>query len=346
MSIMTVEGLVDSDALGIISPHEHVLADIRNQFTEPVEATKRALAEQKVSIGNLDALTRNPYAVRDNLVLNDVALAEEELLQFKRAGGDAIVDATSRGIGRDPKALLSISRATGIKIIGGCGYYTFDTHPPGMDNWTVEEIRDEMIKELTTGIGATQIRAGVIGELGTSERIHPNEKKVLRAAAGANKATNAGVIVHTYPWSENALEIINILTGEGMAPNKISINHIDVEINVDYCRAIVIKGAFIEFDNFGKEYYIDSWDRGFAGGVFARDIDRVKIMRTLVDEGYGGNILMSTDVCLKTLLHRFGGWGYDHILSHIVPMMQEEGIPEDQIDIILRENPKKLLVLN
>ena len=345
MGIMTVEGLVESRELGVVSPHEHVLVDIRNQFTEPCEASRRALAEQPVSIANLDVRSRNPYAVRDTRVLDEPPLAEKELLFFKRAGGDAIVDATSRGIGRDPQALLSVARATGIKIIAGCGYYTCDTHPPELDGWPGERIRDELIQELTGGSGPGRIRAGVIGEIGTSEWIHPNEEKVLRAAAGAHKATNAGIIVHTFPWSKKGLDIVEILTGGGVAPGKISINHIDVEIDLEYCRALLKRGVYIEFDDFGKEYFIDSWNRGFAGGVFARDIERVQAIKTLAAEGGAGQILVSTDICLKTLLHTYGGWGYDHILVHILPMMREQGIPDEQVDLVVRENPKRFLDL-
>ena len=66
-------------------------------------------------------------------------------------------------------------------------------------------------------------------------------------------------------------------------------------------------------------------------------------MKLLIDGGYLSNILISCDVCLKTLLHRYGGWGYDHILTNIVPMMQDEGITEKQVVTLLRENPKRFL---
>jgi phosphotriesterase-related protein len=343
MAVITVQGIVDSDKLGVVSPHEHVLVDIRNQFTEFPEATRRALAEQKVSIKNLDVLSRDPYAVRDNLVLNDTKLAEKELLEFKKAGGDAVVDATSRAIGRDPEALKRISRATGLHIVAGCGYYTFDTHPPDMDVKTVEEIAGEMVREITVGINGSDIQAGVIGEIGTSREILPNEKKVLIAAAEAHKTTGAGIIVHTYPWAKKGLEVLEILLTNGVNPGKVSINHVDVEIDVEYCRKIADYGAYFEFDNFGKEYFIDKRYRGFAGGVFARDIERVKALKELIDSGCLSNILISCDVCLKTLLHRYGGWGYDHVLTHIVPMMREEGILREQIDVILRENPQRFL---
>jgi phosphotriesterase-related protein len=46
---------------------------------------------------------------------------------------------------------------------------------------------------------------------------------------------------------------------------------------------------------------------------------------------------------LKTLLHSYGGWGYDHILSNIIPMMKDEGISVEDIDVLIKENPKKFL---
>jgi predicted metal-dependent phosphotriesterase family hydrolase len=78
MSVKTVQGNRDTDSLGIIAPHEHILVDIRNQFTEFPDAVRRELAYQKVGIHNLDALSRDPYAVKDNLVLEDISLAERD----------------------------------------------------------------------------------------------------------------------------------------------------------------------------------------------------------------------------------------------------------------------------
>jgi phosphotriesterase-related protein len=343
MPVITVLGEKDPGELGVISPHEHVLFDIRNQFTEWPEATRKALAEQKVGIENLDVLSRDPYAVKDNLVVNDVELAEKELLEFKKAGGDTLVDATSIGIGRDPVALKRISRATGLNIIAGCGYYTHDTHPADMDNRTVDELAGEMITDLTVGIYGSDVRAGVIGEIGTSELVHENEKKVLLAAAQAHRATGAGIIVHIYPWGKRGLDILRLLSDNAVPTKKVCINHVDVELDLDYMKKIAETGAFFEFDDFGKEYYIDKRYRGFAGGVFARDIDRVKALKRLIDDGCLENIFISCDVCLKTLLHRYGGWGYDHILTHIVLMMKEVGITKQQIDVILKKNPVDFL---
>lgn len=343
MAVMTVTGEISKDELGIVSPHEHVYIDIRNQFKEFPDIARKITSEQKVGLNNLDKLSRNPYAVRDNLILDDKETAERELLEFKKAGGDTIVDATLGSIGRDPVLLKSMSRLLGINIIAGCGYYTADTHLEDMRSKTIEDISSEIMHDLIIGMDETGIKAGVIGEIGVSEEIHPGELKVLMASARAQLKTGVGILVHTYPWGNNGLDVVKILTENGVPAGKVCICHVDVEIKLDYIKEIIRTGALIEFDNFGKEYYIDKRDRGFAGGVFARDIERVKALKELIDLGYLNNIMISCDICLKTLLHQYGGWGYDHILTNIVSMMEEIGITDSQINTILRENPKAFL---
>lgn len=343
MAIITVTGKIDKDNLGVISPHEHIFIDIRNQFKEFSDLSRKKISEQKVGIHNLDKLSRNPYAVKDNLILDDEDVAVRELLEFKKAGGDTIVDATLAGIGRDPILLKNMSRLLGINIIAGCGYYTADTHPDDMSRKTVEDISEEIIQDLTIGMDGTSIKAGVIGEIGISREIYPEEQKVLIASARAQNKTGVGILVHTYPWGNNGLDAVRILTENGVPASKVCICHVDVDIKLDYIREIVESGAFVEFDNFGKEYYINKRSRGFSGGVFARDIERVIAIKKLIDVGYLKNIMISCDICLKSLLHQYGGWGYDHILTNIVPMMEEVGITNEQILTILSKNPKAFL---
>ncbi len=343
MPVTTVCGPIPASALGVVTSHEHVLIDIRNQFTEFTASARRAISEEPVQLSNLDALSRNPYAVKDNLVLNDLAVAEDEVMRFKRAEGDTIVDATSVGIGRDPEALRGIARATGLNIIAGCGYYTDDTHPSDMDSKSVEQIKQEMLSDIRVGIDGMRIRAGVIGEIGTSAEITPNERKSLIAAAEVQAETGLGMHIHTYPWGKQGLVALDIARQHGAHLDRVVIDHVDVEIDLDYILELLKTGAFVEFDDFGKEYFIDQRFRGFAGGVFARDIERVYAVRQLVEAGYLRQILLSNDVCLKQLLHKYGGWGYDHVLTNIVPMMLDEGLTGDQIDVLLKENPLRLL---
>ena len=78
--------------------------------------------------------------------IDDEELIIKEVLMYKYAGGKTIVDMSNLGLGRDPQALARISRATGLNIIMGSGYYTVDTHRgPEMKARSEDEIVDNII---------------------------------------------------------------------------------------------------------------------------------------------------------------------------------------------------------
>lgn len=340
MAVITVLGSVAREELGIILPHEHVFINLLNQFKEPSDPQKQTLSREPITLANYGFLRRNPYAIRENLIIDDPDLAVEELGYFKMLGGRTVVDCTSVGINRSPELLRNVARQTGLNIVAGCGYYTQDTHPADMPRRSFEDLAEEMTRELTEGIGRTGVRAGVIGEIGAGSPIHPDELKNLRAAALAHKQTHAPLQIHTYPWGRTGIEISDLLISLGVGPDRIVICHIDVVFDLDYLRALLQRGVYVEFDNFGKEFYINREDcEGFLGGGFAYDLERVRVIRRLVEWGYERQILITNDLCLKQMLRHYGGWGYGHILRHIVPMLEDAGIPSQTIDRLVRDNP-------
>lgn len=339
MSIMTVTGRVSKDSLGVVLPHEHAFIDLRKLVPAPIGISQQKLANDQVNIRNLGKLMRNPYAVLDNAVIDDEDVIRDELLKFKKAGGKTFVDLTLREIGRDPVLLAGLARELDLNIIAGCGYYVRGSHPPDMDAKTVDSIVEELLHEIRVGIDGTTIKAGVIGEIGTSEIIYPNERKALLAAAIVQKETGLGLHVHTDLYSTNGYEIVDLLTQHGAAAEKVCINHIDVDIRMAYIKDLLNLGVYVEFDNFGKEFYADKRDRSVLRGMFARDIERVMAIKQLIDLGFLSQILISTDVCLKTCLHRYGGWGYDHMITNIIPMMEDAGITPEQIETLMCSNP-------
>jgi len=344
LNAMTVLGEKSVNELGIILPHEHIFIDIANQFSEPSTPLEKKLAYQDVSMDTLGYLRRDPYLVRDNLIMSDMQTARREIEYFQKAGGGTIIDVTLEGIGRNPQALRELAQTTGIDIIAGSGFYTHDAHPPRVREMGVEEIADEIRSDIMEGIGESGVRAGVIGEIGTSREIHPEEEKVLRACGRVQGETDLPLFVHIYPWSTNGLQVLDILEKEGAALERIIICHSDVEIDEMYMVKVIKRGAFLEFDNFGKEFIISREKQGFAGGHFNSDWERVRTIQYLVDEGYTDRLLLTNDICLKIMLHAYGGWGYDHILSNVVPMLDEAGVSKKDIDVMIKENPRKMLV--
>ena len=140
------------------------------------------------------------------------------------------------------------------------------------------------------------------------------------------------------------MEAADILLAASVSPERICISHIDVENREDYIYALLKKGVYVEFDNFGKEYYVRREVRNSGYGLFVRDTERVSLMKRLIDDGYLSQILLSCDVCLKNLLHTYGGWGYDHLLTNVVPMMEDEGITAEDIQTLLITNPANYLL--
>ena len=337
MKVKSVCGELARKDLGIVTTHEHVLLDLTAFYQAlPVEGIDDP-ATQKVEMWNLGILSRDCYALKDNLLLDNENVAIDELNYFKNAGGNTVVDASLPGIGRDPEALVRISKLTGLNIIMGTGFYVGETHPKEFDTMTDSEIAEIMVKELTEGVNG--VKAGYIGEIGISEIFDDKERRVLRAAAIASNKTGAAINVHINPWTTNGIEAADILLSSGVGADKICISHIDVENREEYIYALLKKGVYVEFDNFGKEYYIKREVRNSGYGLFVHDTERVALLKKMIDDGFINQILLSCDVCLKNLLHKYGGWGYDHLLKNIVPMMEDEGITKEQIQILLKKNP-------
>lgn len=339
MKVNSVCGPLTRDQLGTVTTHEHVLLDLTAFYQAlPVPGIDDP-ATQKVEMWNLGILSRDCYALKDNLLLTDEETQTREIACFKAAGGSTVVDASLPGIGRDPKALQRIAEKTGLNIIMGAGFYVGATHPEALSSMSDRQVADLMVKELTEGTDGTDIKAGYIGEIGISEIFDDKERKVLRAAALAQKDTGVAINVHINPWTVNGLEAADILLDAGVDPERICISHIDVENREEYVFGLLKKGVYVEFDNFGKEYYIRREVRNSGYGLFVHDTERVTFLKKLIDEGYLKQILLSCDVCLKNLLHTYGGWGYDHVLTNIVPMMEDEGITQEQIHTLLVQNP-------
>src|SRR6185436_14874247 len=116
---------------------------------------ERGLARQPVSLANLGWVRHNFSSNLDNLQLPDEAVARDEALLFKHAGGQTFVDPTNR-----PLALARVARATGLNIIMGSGYYVAAAHPADMDRRTADDIARELVTDLTEGVDGTGVRAG------------------------------------------------------------------------------------------------------------------------------------------------------------------------------------------
>ncbi len=340
--VQTVLGDIDPADLGNTSMHEHLFIDFTVVFQPPAEATAKAKAYEPVSLKNLGRVRYDPFGSYTNLQLLDEDQAIEEVGHFKRVGGGTIVDVTTVGIGRDPIALTNISRATGANIVMGAGYYIAPSHPAGMDGMSVDDIAEEMVADMTAGVGNTGVKTGLIGELGCGWPLNDNERKVLIAAAHAQKETGASILIHPGRDEAAPFEVLDILSEAGGDVNRVVMGHIgrtytDVERVIELAKT----GCFLEYDQFG-------WESSyFSYGVmdFPNDAQRMDHIQSLIDAGYGDKVVIGQDICGKHHLVKYGGWGYGHIVEHIIPRLRERGVSQDEIDAIYVGNPAAVLTL-
>lgn len=333
--IQTVLGEINESALGVCSSHEHIFIDMRKCVD--ITGNEGKSFYDRVDMSNRCDTFSDPYGILDNALLSGEEDAVEEMLYFKEYGGDTVIDCTLDEIGRDPAALRRVSEKSGVNIVVGCGHYYHKAHFPYVRDSGVDTLAEEIRKDVLVGIGDTGIKAGVIGEIGTSAVMSDDEKRVLRAAGIVSAETGRAIHVHTDLYTENGYEIVDILTKEGASPEKICIDHVDVKLRPDYIRDLLRLGVYVEFDNFGKEF--------FAGGDrrFAYDLERIQLLSRLIGEGYGKKILVCNDICLKTMWKKYGGLGYAHILRDVKVMALKSGISESAYHSILTDNVRNFL---
>jgi phosphotriesterase-related protein len=333
--IYTVLGPIDPGELGPTSMHEHLLCDGRVWCrTTPEEPP----AHPRVTMENLGYVRWNLLSLEDNMLLDDPELIAEELGEVKRHGGSGIVDLTIVGLGRRVADLPQIARATGLHVIVGCGWYVEQSHPDWIAAASVDDIRDRLVAELTTGIGDTGVIPSLIGELGTNYPVTQQEEKVLRGSAQAAVATGVAVNVHLSWRGQGALDVIEILLSEGMSTERMIMSHMDEVIDRGYHQAVAESGVTLEFDTFGTEFY-------YGGGVRTpTDTERMEHLALLAENGYRDRLVLGCDVWVKANLRKYGGMGYEHLLKRIVPTLKDRyGFDDESIDAMLVHSPRRLL---
>jgi len=313
--VQTVTGPISASQLGRTLVHEHVLVGYPGwELDARAPKFKRA-----------DALSRGV----------------DHMQALQDHGVGTFVDPCPMDLGRDPAFLAELAQKSGMQIVCTTGAYfeaegntfTFRSLPP-------EEIEAIYVKEITEGIGETGVRAGAIKIATGSRVVSPYERKLVTAAARAAKATGVPIISHTQDASCGH-DQIDIVTGEGVASNRLLVGHSDGTEDHWYQRSLAERGSFVGFDRFGIT-------------LFQSDEVRVRNVIKLAQAGHTERILISHDsiVCWlgrpypfapswEAMLELLPDWRSTHIFQKIIPQLLEGGLSKDDIETILVENPRR-----
>lgn len=241
-----------------------------------------------------------------------------------------IVDLTNQTMGRDPEYVRRLGEETGISIFLSTGTYLEVYSGPYIEKRSVDELAHEAVRDLTEGIDDTGIKADVIGEIAWSKP-EPGvlEYKAWEAYCIAAKRT--GALVSTHPSrGKHMIPQIRYLLDHGIPPERIVIGHIEFFPDVETLMKILDSGVTIGLDMIGK-----------IGKE--RDEYRADLVKKVRDLGKLSQLTLSLDICRKEQLKVNGGYGYVHLFETFIPMLKKRGITDDDLELILKENPRRLL---
>lgn len=299
--IMTVNGPVSADRIGISLTHEHVLVDF--------------IGADSISYGRWDKKQVQSKAFP---YLNSV----------KQMGCRTFFDCTPQFIGRDPLLLKALSDSTGLNIVTNTGYYGAGDNnkflPANAFTETADELAERWVDEWNNGIEGTGIKPGFIKIGVGSGDISELHRKIVQAAARAHLKTGLTIASHTGPGIPAFAEL-GILDEEGVSPDAFIWVHAQAEKDSTAHIMAAKMGAWISFDGINESNTKDY-------------VRRLKIMK---NNGLLNKVLLSHDSGWYDPAKVNGGefHGYTAIFQKLLPLLRKEEFTEKEINQLLVKNP-------
>jgi phosphotriesterase-related protein len=263
----------------------------------------------------------------------------DEVKAAAQQGLGCIVDAATGR--RDEPALeklRALSTRAGVHVIAAGGYFQDldnlqTAYPPQVAQMTVDQLADQFVAD------ARAQRWGAFGEIGTSNTMRPDERKVVHAIGKAHVRTGLPIFTHTPHDScpSCALEQLEILESEKVDPKKLVIGHLSEILDdpqAELHKKIAKHGVFLGFDTVGHF---------LPHAPTQTDAMRVKLVKAVIDAGYEDQVLLSSDLGRFQDLKSNWGAGYATVETVFVPKLRYAGVKDATIHKILVDNPRRFL---
>ncbi|HVG19292.1 MAG TPA: phosphotriesterase-related protein [Blastocatellia bacterium] len=314
--VNTVRGPVDTARLGTTLMHEHVFVlspEIMQNFPEGWGDEERR-----------------------------ISTAVSRLNELKSRGVDSIVDLTVIGLGRYIPRIRRIAEQTDINIIVATGVYTYNEVPmyfhfqgPGTELGGPEFMTEMFVKDIEEGIADTGVKAAILKCATDRQGVTPGVERVLRAVAQAHRRTGVPISTHTHAATERGLEQQYIFEEEGVDLSRVVIGHSGDTTDIDYLENLIARGSYIGMDRFGLD-------------VLLPFEERVNTVADMCRRGHAGRMVLSHDAaCFNDWLPEAAlpsvlpNWHYLHIHNDVIPALKERGVTDEQLHLMLVENPRK-----
>lgn len=317
--IETARGPIDASDLGRVLSHEHIFVlspEIMQNYPEEWGDEDRRVDD-----------------------------AVDRLNELKAAGIDTIVDPTVLGLGRYIPRIVRIARRTTLNIVVATGLYTFDSLPTYFKmrpprRGRPDPLVERFVRDIEHGIADTGVRAAILKCATDRPGLTRDVERTLRAVAQAHLATGRPITTHTNAASHSGLLQQQVFREEGVDLSRVVIGHCGDTDDLAYLRALLDAGSYLGMDRFGLDGFLPPQRR-------------IEVVAELCAQGFADRLVLSHDAgCFMDVIagevadERLGphpNWHYRYISEAVLPRLRELGVSEDQIDLMLVHNPRRLL---
>lgn len=310
--VITVNGAINPADMGLSLIHEHILVDWVGADSTGYHRWDR----EEV-----------------------VARALPYLQELKAYGVRTFLDCTPAYLGRDPRVLKALSDSTGINILTNTGYYGSGNNkfvPESAYSASPEELAKIWIGEFEQGIDGSGIRPGFLKmSVENRDSLSPLHEKLVRAAALTHLATGLAIVSHT-GGDGPALAQLKILKEMGVSPEAFVWTHAQGGTLEGYLHAAG-QGAWISLDHVNAGQPDEKGNIGWY----------VQTLSELKAHGLLDHILLSHDAGWYNVGQEKGGYfrGYTDLFTELMPRLRENGFSQAELDLLLKENPRRAYAL-
>jgi 5-phospho-D-xylono-1,4-lactonase len=274
-------------------------------------------------------------------LLDDLDKTSAELGQFYAADGRTVVDAQGIGQERAPKLLQLASQRSKVNIIASTGFHRGAFYSPDHFRYheSVDAMAQRMIEEISVGMAIysgseiverTNIRAGLIKFASDYHVINDNARKVAEAVAAAHLATGAPILTHCERGTY-AVEQVDMFAKLGVHPSCLLVSHLDRNLDLYVHEDVAHAGAYLVYD-------------GMSRVELHPDMAIIDMIRRMLEEGYGRQILFGMDMGRRSMWKSYGGGpGMTYVGNVFLLKLRRAGLTQEPIDAFTNRNPSEAL---
>jgi phosphotriesterase-related protein len=194
-----------------------------------------------------------------------------------------------------------------------------------------------MLADLDQGIEGSGVKPGflkcAIDAAGLTEHV----ERVVRSVCRVHHQAGTPICIHTSAPHERGRDALRVLAEEEVDPRRVMIAHCGDTTDLGYLDELAGSGALLGMDRFGLD-------------ILLPFEDRVATVVAMCERGHAERLVLSQDAACFTDWFPPGlqeqmtpNWHYLHVIQDVVPELERRGVSREQIDLMLRENPRRFL---